>query len=85
MMEHATVKMWFRKYIRLIAVLIVIAVTVTAYYFAPSKGERQATELEACKKQCAPLAGVMEGKQRFPNAPATDRRNYSTHAQCVCR
>lgn len=85
MMESAALKAWFRKYSKLMAVLMVTAVTVIAYYFAPSKGERQLTELEACKKQCAPLAGVMEGKQRFPNAPATDRRNYPTHAQCVCR
>lgn len=84
-MERAAVKAWLRKYIKLIAVLMVAAVTVIAYHFTPSRAERQMTELDACKKKCAPMAGVMEGKQRFPNAPATDRRNYPTHAQCVCR
>jgi hypothetical protein len=84
-MNTASLKAWFRKYLRLIAVLVITVVTIFAYYFAPSRGERQLTELDACKKQCAPLAGVIEGKQRFPNAPATDRRNYPTNAQCVCR
>ena len=85
MTARSALMTWFRKYFKLIAVLSVTAVTLTAYYFAPSRDERQLTELEACKKRCAPLAGAMEGKQRFPNAPATDRRNYATHAQCVCR
>ena len=55
MMEPIAMKMWFRKHLRLIAVLIMTAFAATAYYFAPSKGERQAMELEACKKKCAPL------------------------------
>lgn len=74
-----------RMYGKLIACLIVVAVTVAAYFFAPSRAERQMTELEACKNRCAPLAGVMEGKKRFPNASVTERRNYPTYAQCMCR
>ena len=84
-MDPATVKAWMRKYGKLIAMLMVAVATVIALYFAPGRAERQMTELEACKKKCAPMAGAMEGKQRFPNAPSTDRRNYPTHPQCVCR
>lgn len=85
MMEPIAMKMWFRKYIRLLAFLIVTTVAVTAYYFAPSKGERQAMELEGCKKKCAPRAGVMEGQRGLPNASPTERRNHLRFAKCACR
>lgn len=84
-MEHTAMKVWFRKYKRLIAFLTLTTFAGTAYYFAPSKGERQAMELEACKKKCAPRAGIMEGQRILPNASPTERRNHLRFAKCACR
>lgn len=67
------------------AVLAVAIAAVTAYYFSPSRDERQATELEACKIKCMPRAGMMEGQRGLPNASPTERRNHLRFAQCVCR
>ena len=84
-MDHLALKTWLRKYIKLIAVLVVTALTVIAYYAVPSTDEKQMTELEACKTQCAPLAGAMEGQRGLPNASPTERRNHLRFAKCVCR
>ena len=84
-MKRDALMLFLRDYGKLIAVLLIAAVTAVVSCHAPSREDRRLAELEACKKKCAPLAGVMEGKQRFPTEPATDRRNYPTHAQCVCR
>ena len=84
-MSIDTVKLWFRKYAKLIAVLLLVILTVIFYYLSPSRNEKRITELEACQKQCFPLARALEGQSRLPNVSPTERRNYATHAKCVCR
>lgn len=83
--ELSNIKTGVRKYAKLGAVLLVATVVGIAFYFSPSREEVKNEDLAKCKKQCAPLAGAMEGTRQFPNAPATDRRNYERFAKCVCR
>ena len=77
-------KPWLQKYGRLIVFLLACTLTVFAFWWAPSRQERQESELEACKKQCAPLAGAIVGQRGLPNAPPDARRNHSRFGKCVC-
>ena len=83
--ELSNIRTSVRKYAKLGAVLLVATVMGIAFYFSPSREEVMNADLSTCKKQCAPLAGAMEGTRQFPNAPATERRNHERFAKCVCR
>jgi hypothetical protein len=76
---------WLDRYGFASAIVVVILAVVVAKFFVPSRAERQAEELAACKKTCAPREGVMQGRKVLSNVPETDRRNYETFATCVCR
>ena len=84
MIKLLALKHWLRKHYAGVAIVIVTVISVASYYAMPKREGKQLSELEACKRQCAPLAGAMEGQRRFPNSPDSERRNYSTHAKCVC-
>ena len=75
----------FRKYAKFGAVLLIATGLASTIYFSPNREERRKAELAACKKHCAPMAGLMEGTRQFPNAPATERRNYERFPKCICR
>ncbi len=83
--ELSNIRTSVRKYAKLGAVLLVATVVGVAFYLSPSREEVKKADVASCKKLCAPLAGAMEGTRQFPNAPATDRRNYERFAKCVCR
>jgi hypothetical protein len=76
---------WLRKYCRLVAVVVLAALTAAAYLLFADRDERKLTELEACQRKCASMAGALEGQRGLPNASPTDRRNHTRSAQCICR
>lgn len=83
--ELLNIRNSIRKYAKLGAVLLAAIVVGIAFYLSPSREEAQKADLAACKRKCAPLAGVMKGTRSIPNAPATDRRNHERFTKCVCR